>query len=290
LVKAHGPDREVYSTVLQARLTANIQVYVTQKLLSHTGEPLGAKSMEPRNFILAMLLRREDNSYGYTGTGFLVNGEGLFLSAAHVFKEGNYIFNKFYCCFPSDDSELYPLEFLKYEYLEKDDQRGPIYKDFAVGKIDYQSEDYLILKRKRPLLNAKQTIYGYVNAHRQRNNNRFLLNDNERIDLTDIEWDQPFETVIQNRYAIISTNTNDYERNESHVESRRKYNNCISLKRASHRGVSGGPIINENGMVSGIYVGGPETHRVSHAIAARYAGKRIKKMTKIKFDRYQDIK
>ena len=76
---------------------------------------------------------------------------------------------------------------------------------------------------------------------------------------------------------------------ESMIKNDKKYNNVITLKNAVHHGSSGCPVINSNEQVIGMYFGGPEDHRICHNLSSRYIGKRIKKMTNYKFNRYQDL-
>jgi len=236
--------------------------------------------------LFSILIKNADNSFSHKGTGFLISTDGLFISAWHVFDGIEKPCERFFCAFPSDNSKLISIISLDFEYKYTEKQKGPVYKDLAIGKMEYNSDNYYILKRKRPLTNTIQTITGYVFVGTE---NKFQMNVNETLNLTQIQPDT-LETVIVNRFAMISKDLNDYEKLDSLIKNEKKYNNVITLKNTAHHGSSGCPVINSNGQVIGMYFGGPSNHRICHILASRYIGKRIKKLTKYKFDRYQDIK
>nr|WP_281370789.1 trypsin-like peptidase domain-containing protein [Microbacter margulisiae] len=232
------------------------------------------------------MIKNEDSSYSHKGTGFLISSDGLFISACHVFNGIENPCERFFCAFPSDNANLISIISLNFEYKNTEQQKGSVYKDLAIGKMDYNSDNYYILKRKRPLINTIQKITGYVFVGTE---NRFQMNANGTLNLIQIQPDT-LETVIVNRFAVISNDLNDYQKEELSIENKKKYNNVLTLRNTAHHGSSGCPVINSNSQIIGMYFGGPSNHRICHILTSKYIGKRIKKLTNYKFDRYQDIK
>ena len=155
--------------------------------------------------IFSILIKNKDNSFSHKGTGFLVSSDGLFISAGHVFDGIENPSERFFCAYPSDSSILIKIISIvsKYKYIEK--QKGPVYKDLSVGKMDYHSDTFFILKRKRPFVNTLHTISGFVFVG---NENKFQLKSNGTLDLTQIQPDI-LQTTIVNRFAIISKDLSD---------------------------------------------------------------------------------
>lgn len=105
------------------------------------------------------------DKYRFSGNGFFINNNGIFITAGHVFREKGEHYIGFY--HESDDIELMPLDSNKCKsihrkiyneenYLRNDIrlrqefQCGPEHKDVAVGKIDTKNTEFLNLIRKRP--------------------------------------------------------------------------------------------------------------------------------------------
>jgi hypothetical protein len=230
--------------------------------------------------VFSILIKNEDDSFRHHGSGFLIGSDGLFISAAHVFFGFSNPYETLYCAFPSDSSKIIKILSVKLQYRFKEKQKGSVYLDLAIGKIDYKTDKFLILKRKRPVLGTIHTITGYVFAGKD--NNRFHLKPDGYIDI--------LTTTVVNRFAVISLDPNDYEKQDSLIQNTKKYNNCITLKRTVHHGSSGCPVINSNGQVIGMFFGFPNNRMICHILTSKYIGKQIKKMTGYKYDRYQDIK
>jgi V8-like Glu-specific endopeptidase len=232
--------------------------------------------MEPKNCLIAIFQNNNDGTYNFRGSGFLISSEGHFLSVAHVFKSGNFNTEHFVAAFPSRSAVLYKITHLNEEYNEKLDQSGPVYKDLAYGKIEINVSEFLLLNNTRPEVGTSQTVIGYINSKEDENKNTFIINTDTKIDISDIVLDHPLDSKIISSNAIVSTDMRDYNNKPEHlIENKKKYNNCFTLKWAVHSGVSGGPVVNPDNSVSGVYFGGPETHTLCHCIASKYASKRI---------------
>jgi hypothetical protein len=233
-------------------------------------------------YMLAIFLKNDDESYSFQGTGFVINRFGLFFSAGHVFKIGNFDKHNFYCALPSNNSELFPITHLDIKYQSVGNRKGPVHNDLAFGKINKGFKIYAKLKRKRPFVNDLQNIVGYCNYKKSTNKNRFFIKECGRIDISDIDF-EIVNSRVENRFAIISEDRRDYEKTFNLVENSKKYNNCITLRYAAHHGVSGGTVFNSVGSITGVYFGGPDNHRISHCIASKYAKRTLIKRTNLKF-------
>ena len=91
------------------------------------------------------------------GTGFLINEDGYFISAGHVFK------NETRNYFAFVNSENYPIEIIYREYLEGSDQVVPIYLDLVIGRIrDVKIEEDKCLSFSTDIkVKDELTLFGY---------------------------------------------------------------------------------------------------------------------------------
>ncbi len=224
--------------------------------------------------IFSILIKNSDNSYSHKGTGFLVGSKGQFISAGHVFNGIENPCDRFFGAFPSSCSKLMKINSIEIEYKYIEKQQGPVYKDLAVGVLDLHHETHLNLKLKRPSIKTPLTIKGLVSV---KDDNKFTLKEDKTIDLSQIE-PEPFDTEVENIHAIISKDMDDYEKSESLVNNKKKYNNALTLKRYAHHGSSGCPVVNSEGEAVGMFFGGPENHRVCHIITSKYIDKSMKRI------------
>lgn len=231
--------------------------------------------MNPKDYIISILLINEDCSYSFVGTAFIVNPNGLFISAGHVFKQGSFNKNSFVCAFPSKESEIIKITHLDVLYNEFEYQRKPTFYDFAVGKINKKFDSFLSIDIKRPNLGDKQYVIGYRNYNQDKNKNRFEINSNGILDLSSIQFEE-LETLVVDRFAKISSNFYDYCIGTV-TPDENKFNNCYTLEKHMHKGVSGAPVLNADYTISGVYFGGIKVAKISFALSIKNIRKYIRK-------------
>jgi hypothetical protein len=241
--------------------------------------------------ICSILIRNNDDSYSHLGIGFLVSREGLIITAAHVFCLYDNYKDRLICAFLNQnikESPYYKFEPIYHEHRYPDHQKKPVIKDLAIGKINYQSSDFLVLNRKRPSLNQKLKALGYINNNRT--NNKFYLNKNNTINLENLIEDNLEDTSLIDRFAYIKKPpVQDYNQLNT-ISFREKFNNCFTIKSKLHKGASGCPVIDEKGLVCGIFFGGHKTITTySYFLAAKYLCEKIHFFTSCQFDMYQDL-
>lgn len=244
--------------------------------------------------ICVILLKNEDSSYSFLGTGFLVSNHGIILTAAHLFYGYNDFMNRLICCFPEGydktDVPFYGFESLYNEYKYPELQKIPVIRDIGIGKIKIQSKDYLILNRKRPQLNEKLIPKGYINDAEMNPQNKFYLNTKGNINLKHIFKDPIEGTIVIDRFVFNTPPPEEDYNNLKNISLRIKYNNCFTVKYKLHKGASGCPIFDNLGLVVGMYFGGPkDINTYCFFLAAKYIGKQIKRITPYNFDRFQDL-
>ncbi len=242
--------------------------------------------MYPEDLIISIFLINSDDSYSFVGTGFIISLQGLFLSAGHVFKQGNFDKNMHVCAFPSRESQLIKISYLSINYKEREEQKGPVFYEFAVGKIDKKFDEFIVINSKRPQFNDQQKIIGYRNINIERNLNRFSLSSNGTINLSDIQFEKLTTNVID-RFATINKDLSDYSAGSYTPQNwnNKKYNNCFTVNRRLHKGVSGAPVLNNDNTLSGVFFGGFPSF--SFILATKFIKKNIRKTTKFRFNRHK---
>ncbi len=123
--------------------------------------------------VFSILIKKSHSFLIHLRTGFFIRKNGLFFTAVHTFRKiENEItengFKNLFIAFPSNQSKLYPIVSLWYESLDIYQQKGPTYKDTAVGIADYNNDNYLIFNRKRPKIGDTLISYGYHNSKQDR--------------------------------------------------------------------------------------------------------------------------
>ncbi|WP_321294881.1 hypothetical protein [Marinifilum fragile] len=79
-----------------------------------------------------LAFERDNSEFVDNGTGFIINSDGYIITAGHVISNNGW---KYYA---NIGNELYPIKEVYREYLSKDDQMPPSYKDLFIGRIDCQ--------------------------------------------------------------------------------------------------------------------------------------------------------
>jgi len=243
-----------------------------------------------RKSIFSIILRTNVNKVIHLGTGFFIGEDGIFFTVGHVFRkvEEEIIENRFeniFISFPSDESIFYRIIDVWYESKDVYYQKGPTYKDTAVGKSDYKNNHYLIFNRLRPRLGEELELYGYHNIGQDIYHE---MNNNNTANLSNVVFRQTPMTV-DTYDSIISFSPVNPKLPKEKVSNRIKYNNCLTLDKKALIGESGSPIIDSLGLVSGVLIGSTGGTNTSDMILAKYCTKTIKYRTKYKTNIYKDL-
>ena len=245
---------------------------------------------EMKKSIFSIVLRTVENKIIHLGTGFFIGKDGIFFTVGHVFRkvEEEIIKNSYeniFISFPSNESVLYTIIDIWYESKDVYDQRGPTYKDTAVGKSVYKNDEYLILNRKRPKLKEDLVLYGYHNIGQDIYHE---INNNDRVNLSNVVFNQ-IPMTVEAYDSLISFFPIDYKLSKEKVSKRKILNNCLKLDKKAIIGESGSPIIDSLGLVSGILIGSIKDFNTSDMILSKYCTKIIKYRTKHKINIYKDL-
>lgn len=230
------------------------------------------------------MLINEDSSFSFVGTGFIISLHGLFISAGHVFKQGDFDEKKHFCIFPSAESSLIRITYLSINYKEQALQKGPTFYEFAVGKISRRFDNFIQLNKMRPQINEVQKIIGFRNINIETNLNRFVQNENETLNTSDLQYEE-LPTIVLDKFATIYNDLKDYPigSNALPVFDNKRYNNCFTVKYRLHKGASGAPVFNEDNTLSGVYFGGFAPF--SFVLATKFIKNSIRKIKKYRFNK-----
>jgi hypothetical protein len=244
---------------------------------------------EPIQCIFSILLKRDNSKLLHLGTGFFIGKHGLFFTAGHTFRKikneiENNDYSKVCIAFPSNQSRLFSIDSLCYQSFYIYQQKGPAYRDSAVGKICYENENYLIFNRKRPRLKDTLKACGYHNIKLDRLHNI----NNSLADLSQIQFKETEVEVIYND-ALISDLKEDFQIPRENVNKNRFFNNCVTVDQRLIKGESGCPIIYTKGLVRGVFIGSSQVVDTSDIILSKYCTKFIKYKTYYKHDMYEDL-
>lgn len=239
--------------------------------------------------IFSILIRQGNENLRHLGTGFFIGKNGLFFTVGHTFRKiedeiTNNGLKNIFIAFPTDKSKIYGIVSLWYESKEIYRQKGPTYKDTAVGIVNHRNPEYLVFNRKRPQLNETLTAYGYHNTKAD----KLHSINNEIADLSMIVFGATSINVSAYE-PIISDLPKDYQTPKDSVNKSRIFNNCVTLDKRFVKGESGSPLIDSLGLVSGILIGSSKLIETSDIILSKYCTKVIKYRTTYKHDTYQDL-
>lgn len=231
------------------------------------------------------------NSFIITGHGFFIDRNGTFITAGHVLRNpANY-----YICLPDGNNmDLIPVTSKRYYYRENYFKRnggfdngllrnrryyqcGPEHKDVAIGRVDLTNTEFLKFTKKRPSLSDNLTV-NYFRPNRVYASTGVGLTNNQIPDF-----------YIQADSVTLQKGTNDllslvpYNHTNPIIfnDPNNYYNNCIWTNGTTGHGVSGCPVINNQGLVVGMVIGGVERQPFTLVLLSRYILKTSKKLYKI---------
>lgn len=234
----------------------------------------------------SILLKVDESNVKHLGTGFFIGLNGLFFTAGHTFRLyedeiKNNGFKNLFIAFPSERATLYNILNIVYESRDICYQKGPTFKDTAVGFANFKNEDYMVFNRKRPQIKESLTVLGYHNTKSDKLHNL----TNEHADLSMIV----FENTSINVFSYDSLISNLEEDYNYPINKKQIFNNCVTFDRALFKGESGSPIVDDLGLVSGVFTGILKPIRKSNFILSKYCTKFIKYRTKYKYETYKDL-
>lgn len=226
----------------------------------------------------------------HLGTGFFIGLGGLFFTCGHTFmkiekelKANGY--TNIFISFPNENADLYKIKSLYYDSFVIYEQKGPEYRDSAVGIVDFANAEFLVFNRQRPKNGENLNAIGIYNKKPSK-----MHDFNENIaDLSMLKLSsKPLKVVYQE--PLISDLPNDYKIPRDQVNSRRFFNNCIAMDNILEKGESGCPMIDNLGLVKGTFFASSEFDNTSAMILGKYCTKVIRYKTYYQYDTYQDLK
>jgi len=234
------------------------------------------------------ILRQEDNNiYIFEGNGFFVNKKGSFATAGHVFKKQD----RYVIGIKNNDNNFQLIPVLIYKNLYKEDyyrirgsyeqghirekirhQYGPEWRDVGVGITIYRSSKILTFKVKKP--RNKNIVH--VNYYKRNDSfPRAGLEINNGILEGGHLSQVSIEIEIINQNQSVNHPFMGFNHNPERPDHKNKYSNCIWGKNNTEPGASGSPVLNDNGKVIGIIIGGyTPPDNVSFILLAKYIQKR----------------
>jgi hypothetical protein len=249
--------------------------------------------MNNKVFAIIGRLEKVPDKYMFLGTGFFIDSDGFFVTAGHVFRRNRTAISQFYICFPEDkglvelinvtdyrffsrkiygeQERLHNVEWDRYRY-----QCGREYFDVGVGKVDIGRTEFHEFKKKRPYIWDKLEMPCYNRDEEECPEKNFLLVRGKIVSKY-IEYNLfPLELKERLRLARIPFLYEDME-----FENIDLYNNCIEVYGDANIGNSGAPVINEMGMVIGIYITGTSFNDLGAVHLARYVRKKTNVLKKM---------
>jgi len=245
-------------------------------------------------FAIFRQLPEAPSKFKFVGNGFFINKKGTFITVGHNFSyEGKfYITQKI----NNDNLELIPIEKhhkchktlyeeRKHYHIERDAtfQRGPEYKDIAVGIVNLNnSSSFLNIEKKRSFeLDALSVSY-YIR------NENFDINGIYAIDgklpNSCLDWIPPINLSLKDRKELAIIPYTGFD-----SDSKDKYNNCLVLEGKTNKGGSGAPIINQRGNIIGMLEGGNCEKNITSMILSKYMLKKAKKLHKSHFSKILQV-
>jgi hypothetical protein len=164
-------------------------------------------------------------------------------------------------------------------------QYGPEFKDVAVGKIDLKNTPYLQFQKKKPYEWNKLTSPCY-NKHHD-NCSSGTINSPSKLVNTNLFQFNERELTLKNRNQHSRIPYLGEESEYHKYANIDLYNNCFEVEGICEKGNSGAPILNEKGLVVGIFSGGgllsnknDEKKFPINIHSSRYVQKKARKMKK----------
>lgn len=174
-----------------------------------------------------------DNDDFSLGTGFFINENGYFITAAHVLKNKEL----FYKALISDVK--YDFEVIYFEYTETSNQSPLICLDFAICKIiDFQLNIAInFYLNSEPLVNQVVKFSGYMRINQPHKVAEIEVFSEKSVYLykltsNDMKYDKPYREKTTN--------------GEQLIDNRLICKNTRSFKIKEYHGMSGGPVYTDN--------------------------------------------
>lgn len=228
--------------------------------------------------VLSILLIT-DNTAIHIGSGFVTNKRGLFITAAHVINNHLHELERIRVTFPEleQNCKLYKVKLLYKEYLDpiyipenEIKKIRPYHQDLAICRVlGCKDIGYYKIATKRPSIDDLLTVKGFYSSGQ-----REIIDG--KVDLSLIARENVTLRIKHRLIAIISKSDNDYEKNIDIVDSKKKFNNCLTLRNSVHKGVSGGPVLNSANKVVGFFIGGKASLNYCNVVCAKYFRKRYR--------------
>jgi hypothetical protein len=242
-----------------------------------------------KRMIFSILLKKDNLHVMHLGTGFFIGLGGLFFTCGHTFRkiENELKTNGYanlFIAIPSEYAELYKIKSVYYNSFLIYEQKGPEYRDTAVGIVDFANTEFLVFNRKRPKNGEILNAIGIYNKQPTK------LHDfkGNYADLSMLKIEpKPLKVIEQE--PLISDWEGDYKVSRDQVNPRRFFNNCVAMDDKLEKGESGCPIIDNIGLVKGTFIASSEFDNTSAMILGKYCTKVIKYKTYYQYDTYQDL-
>jgi len=228
--------------------------------------------------VLSILLITEDK-VTHLGSGVVVNDKGLFLTACHVLMYHLNEINRIRIAFPdsANPGKLYKIKVLYSEYQDPlihrtGSNKKSFHQDIAICRVlSYDYSMHFQLQTKRPSQDEILTIKGYYNPDKV---SAPIINNSVNLGFL-VKEESEFR-IKYRLLSIFSRNPNDYEISPELVVNEKKFNNCLTLRNSSHSGVSGAPVLNSDGKVVGIFLGGNQHLHYCNVLCSKYIRKRYR--------------
>ncbi len=178
------------------------------------------------------------------GTGFIINKDGYFISAGHVFEiEENKYFAKI-------QNIKVPIKLIHTEYKNQENQVSPYYMDLVIGKLCLNSIEIKPLKFSKSIeIGAQYFACGYAKTLLIPNDKKIITegelfaDDNDEYFKDDLKYNQlPYKVTSKNISRFFKGNLIIFE-------------NGFSIKeiKFNPKGLSGGPIL-EQKLIKGMLI------------------------------------
>ena len=240
----------------------------------------------------------EKEEYYILATGFFIDDNGFFVTTGHTFKNDNDNHDGYFIGIKEKNMfNLVPV--LKHEKLyrrvwidqekinypirnRKRHQYGPEFRDLAIGKIDLKNNPFLRFQKKKPYEWNNLTSPCY-NKHPENCPTAFFVKTNDKVNIELFQFNNRIlKLKNRNQFSRIPFFIeNEYFKRES-IDL---YNNCFEVEGIFVKGNSGAPILNEKGLVVGIFLGSellskdPDEPKFPiHIHASKYVNKKAKKL------------
>jgi hypothetical protein len=199
-----------------------------------------------------------EKSIKNSGTGFFISSQGHFLTAGHVLlDESN--FNYFVVI----EKTFYPITIIKKQYRDLKDQKEPIFYDFAFGKINFNSKQFIKFQKNETIRSLM--VIGFCKTSIEN------PDDEPIIDIDDLIYEEvQFEEIAvldQRKFGgfpgvYVSDKFIQVAKLENGENIGGEFSNGFKFKYAYHifippNGMSGGPVINSHdNTLAGIFTNG----------------------------------